>query len=201
MIERHSREAALLPAPPLLVTEAEDQFAAIQTALDQEIKPRGIIEKIYLQDMTVLVWEVWRLRRCKVAIINWEFRAALATLLTRLLSEPGADPIRIDDEAAALAEAWFTDTAAKERVAELLRASQLDESAVEAEAIRRLAADLERLDRMIASAESRRNKALRSIAEYRGGLAQLLREAGDRIIDSKTLALEGPSSKRTSAAA
>lgn len=201
MVERHSRAAALLPAPPLLVTEAEDQFAAIQTALGQEIKPRGIIEKIYLQDMTVLVWEIWRFRRCKVAIINSEFRAALASLLTRLLSEPGADPIRIDDEAAALAEAWFTDTAAQERVAELLKASQLDESAVEAEAIRRLAADLERLDRMIASAESRRNKALRSIAEYRGGLARLLREAGDRIIDGKTLALEGPSRKRASAAA
>jgi hypothetical protein len=201
MVERHIRAAALLPAPPLLVTEAADQFAAIQTALGQELKPRGIIEKIYLQDMIVLVWEIWRFRRCKVAIINSELRAALATLLTRLLSEPGADPIRIDDEAAALAAAWFTDTAAKARVAELLKGSQLDASAVEAEAIRRLAADLERLDRMIASAESRRNKALRSIAEYRGGLARLLREAGDRIIDGKTLALEAPARESASAAA
>jgi hypothetical protein len=201
MVERHSRAAALLPPPPLLVTEAADQFAAIQTALGQELKPRGIIENIYLQDMTELVWEIWRFRRCKVAIINSEFRAALASLLTRLLSEPGADPIRIDDEAAALAAAWFTDPAAKARVAELLKGSQLDASAVEAEAIRRLAADLERLDRMIASAESRRNKALRSIAEYRGGLARLLREAGDRIIDGKTLALEGPARKSASAAA
>jgi hypothetical protein len=201
MVERHNRQAALLPVPRLLVTEAEDQFAAIRTALAQELKPRGIIEKIYLQDMTVLVWEIWRLRRCKVAIINSEFRAALASLLTRLLSEPGADPIRIDDEAAALAAAWFIDTAAKERVAELLRASQLDESAVEAEAIRRLAAELERLDRMIASAESRRNKALRNIAEYRGGLAPLLREAGDRIIEGKGFALEGPARKGAAAAA
>lgn len=201
MVERHSRAAALLPPPPLLVTEAADQFAAIQTALGQELKPRGIIENIYLQDMTVLVWEIWRFRRCKVAIINSEFRAALASLLTRLLSEPGADPIRIDDEAAALAAAWFTDPAAKARVAELLKGSQLDASAVEAEAIRRLAADLERLDRMIASAESRRNKALRSIAEYRGGLARLLREAGDRIIDGKTLALEAPARESASAAA
>ena len=65
----------------------------------------------------------------------------------------------------------------------------------------RSAADLERLDRLLASLESRRNKALRCIADYRGGFARQLRESTDRIIDGKVLALEEPSSKKPSAAA
>ncbi len=71
----------------------------------------------------------------------------------------------------------------------------------EAEAVKTSAADLERFDRMLASLESRRNKALRCLAEYRGGLAQQLRESGDRIIDGKVLVLEHASSKKPPAAA
>ena len=191
----------LLPASPLLITESADEFDRLRDALDQELKPRGIIMQMYVADIAYLVWEILRLRRCKAGIINSAFRAGLERLLRYLLREPGGDFHQVEDDAQDLAHAWFSDPAAKKRVSELLRSFQLDESAIEAEAINRSAADLERLDRLLASLESRRNKALRCIADYRGGFARQLRESTDRIIDGKVLALEEPSSKKPSAAA
>ena len=72
---------------------------------------------------------------------------------------------------------------------------------MEAEAIRRSSSDLELLDRMLTSLESRRNKAFGCVAEYRASLAHQLRESADRIIDGKdVLQLEHPSDKRSTAA-
>src|SRR5215471_13512580 len=77
----------------------------------------------------------------------------------------------------------------------------LDESAIEAEAIRKSSADLELLDRMLSSLESRRNKALGCVAEYRASLAHQLRESADRVIDGKgVLRLEDAASERSTAA-
>jgi hypothetical protein len=107
----------------------------------------------------------------------------------------------VEKEAQALAQAWFTDKEAKNQISELLSRFELDESAIEAEAIRRSSSDLELLDRMLTSLESRRDKALGCIAEYRASLAPQLRESADRMIDGKdVLRLEQASSKRPTAA-
>ena len=101
-----------------------------------------------------------------------------------------------------LARAWFSDLAGKKQVAQLLKDFQLDETAIEAEAVRCSIHQLEQLDRLLASLESRRNKALRCVAEYRGGLARQLRDSSDRIIEgNKVLALEHAPGKKPSAAA
>ena len=60
---------------------------------------------------------------------------------------------------------------------------------------------LEQLDRLLSSLESRRNKALRCVAEYRGGLARQLREGSERIIEGEVLRLEQAPSKKAPAAA
>ena len=109
--------------------------------------------------------------------------------------------MRWEDKAQALAQSWFTDQEAKKQVSETLSRFDLDESAIEGEAIRRSSSDLELLDRMLTSLESRRNKALACVAEYRASLAHQLRESADRIIDGKgVLRLEHPSSKGPTAA-
>ena len=196
-------ELALLPKLPLLITESAEEFDALRDAFEQEIKPRGIIEQMYVHDICSIVWEVVRLRRCKVVIINSAFRSALEELLQRLLRDPGQFLYdeQLKEQAQDLAHAWFTDAEAKKQVSETLSRFDLDESAIEAEAIRRLSSDLELLDRMLASLESRRNKALACVAEYRASLAHQLRESADRIIDGKgVLRLEHPSSKGPTAA-
>jgi hypothetical protein len=72
----------------------------------------------------------------------------------------------------------------------MLRGFELDEAAVEAEAIRKSAEDLERIDRLLASAEIRRNKALLCVAQYRGDFGALMRATSNRMIEGKVLQLE-----------
>jgi hypothetical protein len=200
---RRRNELALLPKLPLLITESADEFDALRDAFEQEIKPRGIIEQMYVHDISSIVWEILRLRRCKVVIINSAFRSALEDLLERLLREPGQLSYdgRVLIKAQALTHLWFIDKEAKKEVSEILSKFELDESAIEAEAIRRSSSDLELLDRMLTSLESRRNKALGCVAEYRASLGQQLRESADRIIDGKgVLRLEDGATKRSTAA-
>src|SRR5262249_57574120 len=85
----------------------------------------------------------------------------------------------------------------RSRFSELLSRFNLDESAIEAEAIRKSSSDVELLDRMLTSLESRRDKALGCVAQYRASLAHQLRESADRIIDGKdVLHLEHVSGER-----
>ena len=198
---RRRNELTLLPKLPLLITESADEFDALRDAFEREIKPQGIIEQMYVDDHSSIVWDILRLRRCKVVIINSAFRSALEHLLVQLLKGPGQYDYEVQDKAQALAHAWFTDREAEKQVSQTLNRFDLDESAIEAEAIRRSSSDLELLDRMLTSLESRRNKALGCIAEYRASLAHQLRESAGRIIDGKdVLQLEHPSNKRSTAA-
>jgi hypothetical protein len=197
---RRRNELALLPKLPLLITESADEFDALRDAFEREIKPRGIIEQMYVHDISAIVWEILRLRRCKVIIINSAFRSALENLLVQL-RQPGQRDFQARDPARELAHAWFTDKEAQKQVSETLSRFDLDESAIEAEAIRKSSSDLELLDRMLASLETRRNKALGCVAEYRASLAHQLRESADRIIDGKdVLRLEDAASERSTAA-
>jgi hypothetical protein len=197
---RRRNELALVPKLPLLITESADEFDALRDAFEQEIKPRGIIEQMYVHDICAIVWEILRLRRCKVIIINSAFRSALENLLKQLLRQPGQYEYQVEDEAQTLAQSWFTDQEAKKQISEILSRFDLDESAIEAEAIRGSSSDLELLDQMLASLESRRNKALGCVAEYRASLAHQLRESADRIIDGRgVLPLEHACSERPTA--
>jgi hypothetical protein len=200
---RRRNELTLLPKLPLLITESADEFDALRDAFEQEIKPRGIIEQMYVHDICSIVWEILRLRRCKVVIINSAFRGALEDLLERLLREPGQLSYdgRLRIKAQALAHLWFVDKEAKKEVSEILSEFGLDESAIEAEAIRKSSSHLELLDRMLTSLESRRDKALGCVAQYRASLAHQLRESADRIIDGNgVLRLEDAASERSTAA-
>jgi hypothetical protein len=197
---RRRNELALLPKLPLLITESADEFDALRDAFEREIKPRGIIEQMYVHDISAIVWEILRLRRCKVIIINSAFRSALENLLVQL-RQPGQQDFQARDPARELAHAWFTDKEAQKQVSETLSRFDLDESAIEAEAIRKSSSDLELLDGMLASLETRRNKALGCVAEYRASLAHQLRESADRIIDGKdVLRLEDAASEHSTAA-
>jgi septal ring factor EnvC (AmiA/AmiB activator) len=199
---RRRNELALLPKSPLLITESADEFDALRDAFEQEIKPRGIIEQMYVHDICAIVWEILRLRRCKVVVINSAFRSALQNLLMQLLKQPGQHDWDVEKKAQTLAQGWFTDDKeARKQVLETLSRFELDETAIEAEAIRKSSADLESLDKMLSSLESRRDKALGCVAEYRASLAHQLRQSADRIIDAKgVLRLEHPSSKHSPAA-
>ena len=185
------RALALIARPALLSSESADEFEALVAALRQEIEPRGIVEHMYVSETASIVSEILRFRRCKAAIINAAYCAALKNLLSRELN--------VDYQTAEeLAQGWFTDDASKKQVAEILRQRQLDDSAIEAEAIRSLASELEMLDRMLTSLEGRRNRTIRFIAEYRQSFAKKVRDGSDRLIEGDSAFwLDDPSAQST----
>jgi hypothetical protein len=183
---------ALLPKTPLLMSESEDEFEALRSNLVEEIKPRGIIEHMCVADIAEIVWESRRLHRCKAVMINMNYSAALKSLLRDVLD--AVDFLKVD----VLAQTWFTDKKAKREVAEILRRFHLDESAIEAQAIRSLASELEILDKRLMSLEARRNRAIRNIAEYRESFARKVREGSGRIIEGDSVVrLENSSGQKS----
>ena len=103
------------------------------------------------------------------------FKKALRALLETLLNYNYS---RAED----LAKRWFNDPAARTEVVEILGKFKLDESAIEAEAIRISSASLEGIDRMLAAAELRRSRAFRNIEDCRASFAKTIRTVSDRAL-------------------
>ena len=74
------------------------------------------------------------------------------------------------DKAKELAFAWFSDQDVQKRVAQRLEEFGLDATAIEARVLQHCRSQLNEFDRLLASAESRRLKAVRALAEFRSSL-------------------------------
>jgi hypothetical protein len=183
------RALELISRPALTLSESADDYDSLVKSLQQAIGPRGFIEHLYVADIAAIVFETVRYRRGKAAMINTAFRGALKKLLIQFWKKP--DEMAPYEESEALAFEWFTDAEAKQEVAEILGRFNLDESTIEAQAIRSLAPELEALDRMLRSLEVRRDRAIRGIAEYRKSFADQVQEVSDRILNTGPLLLRG----------
>ena len=167
---------ALRSKPPVLRSETADEYISLHKNSVEEIRPQGAIEAVYVEEITDLIWEIKRLRSCKVSVIHQMSRRALKSLLTELL--PASQNIK----AQALTERWFEDAAGKEAVSEILKRFDLDEFAIEAEAIKLASEQLEWLDKALVSAGSRLDKSLRFIKSYRVGFIDDVRRHSDRLL-------------------
>jgi hypothetical protein len=174
-----SEQLALFSQAQLLITESQEDFASLIAALTQEIEPRGIIERMYTAETAYYVWEILRWRRCKTAVINASFARVLKEILRRLIGYSSVGNL-VDD--------WFLEREAKATVSEILACWNLNESIIEAEAIQESDTDVERFDRMLSLAESRRDRALRHVEERQGRrFAKQLREVSDRVIEGEAV--------------
>jgi hypothetical protein len=189
-------------SPSLLTTESPAQFASLCAELEEEIQPKGVIERTYVHEIAHNIFKTECLRGYKMSILNNSRLAALQKILEQLLCHPDYDPdsdfIYIHSRAAEdLARSWFNSKKAQARVAKLLRKFQMDEGAIEAEAFRQCVEEFERLDRMLTISEIRREKALRFIAEYRQTLSKQLQQAANRILEHDEVPRLVASRKRT----
>ena len=152
---------ALRSKPPVLRSESADEYISLHKTLVEEIRPQGAIEAVYVEEITDLIWEIKRLRSCKVSVIHQMLRRALQGVLLQIL------PIPEKIKAEPLSHRWYEDEAAKEEVSKILKRFGLDESAIEAEAIKLASDQLEWLDKALVLASSRLDKSLRFIKSYR----------------------------------
>jgi hypothetical protein len=193
MTRRPRPRLALAKPSPVLITESADEFSRLHDPLKDEFKPHGTVEEFMVEEIAALMWEIRRYRRAKTNILNSAYRSALGNLLRGVCREPGPFVLSIDDKDE-LAHQWFgNDQNAKQAVLQKLAYFDLDEHAIEAEAMQIRAADLEKFDRLLASREWRLDKALRTFAEFRGGLRRQLRETAEKLIDGEVLALDNAS--------
>lgn len=154
---------------PLLATESTQEFEACRSEFYDHLDPRDPIERLYCEEFSRKYWEALRWHRAAVACLNLAMPDALYEVLVEKLGvfEPGPETV------SHLAK-WSTHGEVRKEISDILAKHNLDESAIEAEAFRQRSADLMKFDYLLASAESRRDKVLHSLAAYRDGFGQKL---------------------------
>jgi hypothetical protein len=168
-------------AEPLLTLLLENEDATaydeIFTRISAAVKPVDFLEEIWVRDVVALVWEAFRLRRLKTCLMETAAPHGLARVLSSFL------PCTAVNEIAA---GWARrDGERVKQVEGLLDQTGLTVEHIIAETLAGRIDDIERIDRMIASAEQRRSAMLREIDRHRASLASLLRLASDVVMQAE----------------
>jgi len=159
--------------PALLRDEDASLYDALFSRVVAAARPRDPFEWMLLKDYADLAWEIFRLRRAKAGIIDGARKPALSMILDRFkLDVLSSRKFHSDPDTRAL-------------IVQQLADRGFDEEIITHEAISMCTGRLAALDRLIASAEHRRNAMLREIDYHRGGLATRLRDAPE-VIDAET---------------
>jgi hypothetical protein len=165
------RLAALpfLGPPALVVGEESAAYDAFLARVTGALKPGDILEEIWVREIVDLVWEGFRLRRAKANLLTRCARAGVRNVLWDSLGDEADDVLR----------KWGArDEAAQHVVDAALADEGLSlEAAAAGELWRKEFDQIERLDRMITTAELRRQLALHELERHRTALAQLLQRA------------------------
>ncbi len=152
--------------PPLLENEDIEHYLDILTRLVQAKMPTNGIELMWMNDVAHHTWDILRYRKFKRLITMRGSEQALSKLV-REMSETPAFYNRGEKRRKQLVQKFIAD----------------NEDTFVAEGFIERLGDLERIERLIASAESRRNNVLREIELHRKVVAMRLRETSDTIIE------------------
>ena len=189
--ERPERLAWLGP-PPLFEGEDTAAYDELLSRISGAVKPTDILEEIWVRDVVDLVWEAVRLRRLKAGLITATAYRGVEQILTPLVE----DYFDRDN----LTQGWAKrQKRAIKRVDNLLASAGLTMYEVQARTLSDNLNDIERIDRMIASAEARRNAILREVERHRATWGQDLRRTAQQA-DIEFEVIENNSAERRSAA-
>jgi hypothetical protein len=180
-----------LYGPPLLF-EGEDpkNYDEHLTKIRTAVGSTDILGEILVRDYGDLDFQVLRLRRVQVNLIKVNTYKGLAETLTPLVGRSRAET---------LAEGW----AAKKsgvvaEVDQILASANLNIDGVLAQTFSIKLNELERIEHLIALAETRRNATLREIERHQQALAQKLTRAAQQIEEIRLID-STPASLRTRA--
>jgi hypothetical protein len=186
---------ALLGPAPMLHGEDDHAYAELLRRVQADVRPKDILEEFWVRDVVDLLWEILRLRRMKASIVTIAMHDALGEILAPVVNRNGGSgdadlfglsPVPMETPAQKLAAGWYRrEKKAVNEVEKILRAADLSTDAVTAVALRRSLDDVERIERMIISAEARRNAALREVARHRAAFAEDLRRSSRNVRDAE----------------
>jgi hypothetical protein len=149
----------VLGAPPLLAGEDLGAYETLHARVVKALTPTDVIEEIWANDVADLTWEAHRWRRLKVDLVFAAAHEGVNEILTPMLDEVD----RTD-----LVKAWASgDIRSRRRAASALRRAGMSAGAITAMTQLVKIDALEKIDRLIALAERRRNLTLREVDRYR----------------------------------
>jgi hypothetical protein len=171
-----------IAAAPLLPGEQEPDYANLVARIVAVAQPSDAIEDRLTRDVIDLTWEIFRLRRVKAGIL----KASINTGVERILDDLGYGPEISFDYTEKVAKKWAAgDKTARKEVQAALDKAGLTTDDVTAKTLESKLDSFERLDRMLASAEARRNNALREIDRHREALGGAVRHAIDEVQEAE----------------
>ena len=157
------------------------------------MNPVDIFDEIWVRDIVDCDWAVFRLRRLQASLMTATAYEGLQKILEPLL-ESFPDQFH-------LARAWAArDKAAIKRVDELLASAGLTMDAVMAQTLLTNLDHIERMERLIATAEARRDAILCEVERHRATWGQELRRAVQQAEDAEIKVIEDKSGKTRNAA-
>ena len=164
--------ADIFKPSPLLDGEDEAEYTGFVEQCITAIKPQDAIERVWLLDFIDNTWDVRRLRRIKVSLVQAARKSAVKSLIGQYTKYALYSP-----EAHRIVDNWSEGEAEYlDYVRGVLETNGLSEDAIVAEAFRDQFKVLERIDGLIASYSYRRDAAIRELERRRDSLAKRARE-------------------------
>jgi hypothetical protein len=160
----------LLGPPPVIAGEDANEFNELLDRVRADAKPKDMIEEILVRDFVDLVWDIRRLRRLKANLLQANSHEGVGRLL--LARADMAGMLEVDEPS----RKWAKRQSVK-KVEKRLASAGLMIDAVMAETLSVKLDDIERIERMITTAEARLEANLRELDRHRAVLAQALKRA------------------------
>jgi hypothetical protein len=176
-----NRVVAIAPVP-LLPGEKEADYASLAARVVGTTKPEDAIEELLVRDVVDLTWEVFRLRRARAGVL----KASMSDGVRVVLDGLGHGAGNTYGYTRELGQGWAAgDKRARREVEVALTKAGLTTDELMAATVESKLDSFERLDRMLASAEARRNNALREIERHRAALGGAARRSVEEIEDAE----------------
>ncbi|HEY1545653.1 MAG TPA: hypothetical protein VGG01_24890 [Xanthobacteraceae bacterium] len=189
-------DLAFLGALPLIPGDDAAGYDTLLARMTADVRPGNVIEEAWTRDVADLVWEALRLRRLKAALLTACADQGMQKLLYSL---------DVHGNTFELSRRWAArELQAVAEVDAVLAAAGLGINHVMARTLAVGIAEIERIDRMTASAEARRAAALREIGHHREHApfrARLGEAAAAQIADAEFVEVAAPAGHTHEAAA
>ena len=159
----------LLGPPPLLPSENLADYQALSARVIAAAKPTDAIEHLYVRDAVDLQWELMRLKHLKTRLLVSSASVGLYKLMGDRMDYVHNDPNY---------KKWNkNEPEGVKNIKSMLADWGLSEADIHAQTLAKKINEFERIDRLAANAEARRNAALRELERYREAVGRRLRNA------------------------
>ncbi len=168
--------AALFGSAPILKTEDEEIYWNCMERVVKCVEPQDVIEWLWVKDVVDLSWEILRFRRLKIDLVEIDREDKNATIEWE---REHFDEPYVDFMSGKRTPRDTADIEARKHK------QLLDTETDSVKLLFKHIEEYERIEKLLTSAELRRDKILREIELRRDHMSRRLRAASDEILDAQ----------------